>query len=73
MQGVVGGALYESIAGGAHTLAEGISVWEGLLCETVVTMVLVGTVLLVAVDSDGKNPHAPFAIGFAVLVDIMAV
>ena len=53
-------------------MPDGTSIGEGLLCEVVVTMVLVGSVLLTAVDSDGKNPHAPFAIGFSVLVDIMA-
>ena len=64
--------MYESINGGGHLLGAGISNAEGILCEVVVTLVLVQTVLLTAVDTDGKNPVAPFAIGLAVLVDILA-
>ena len=72
LQGVLGDHVYESINGGGHLLGSGISDAEGILCEVVVTLVLVQTVLLTAVDTDGKNPAAPFAIGLAVLVDIMA-
>ena len=72
LQGVLGDTTYEAINGGGHLLGSGISDAEGILCEIVLTLVLVQTVLLTAVDTDGKNPAAPFAIGLAVLVDILA-
>lgn len=69
---MLGSEFYSDISGGGHTLGDGISAMEGVLCEIVVTLVLVQTVLLTAVDTDGKNVAAPFAIGLAVLVDILA-
>ena len=72
LQGVVGDTTYEAISGGGHTISPDINVGQAVLCEIVVTLVLVGTVLMTAVDTDGNNPAAPFAIGLAVLVDILA-
>ena len=65
-------AMYEAIGGGAHNLAPGVTAAEGLLCETVLTTVLVLTVLMTAVDPKTKSSLAPLAIGFAVTVDILA-
>ena len=64
--------MYEAIGGGAHNLAPGVTAAEGLLCETVLTTVLVLTVLMTAVDPKTKSSLAPLAIGFAVTVDILA-
>lgn len=71
-KGVLPGAVYENISGGAHNLASGVSPGQGVLCEIVLTTVLVLTVLMSAVDSRTKSPLAPLAIGFAVTVDILA-
>lgn len=43
-----------------------------ILCEIILTFVLVITVLMAAVDGGERNVLAPLAIGFAVLVDILA-
>ncbi len=67
---MLGETAYLAINGGGHTLSA--SDGSGFLCEVVLTLVLVMTVLMAAVDTDGKNPGAPFAIGFAVFVDILA-
>ena len=43
-----------------------------ILCEIILTFVLVITVLMAAVDGGERNVLAPLAIGLAVLVDILA-
>ena len=72
VQAILPTAMYEAIGGGAHNLAPGVTAAEGLLCETVLTTVLVLTVLMTAVDPKTKSSLAPLAIGFAVTVDILA-
>ena len=63
---------YETILGGAHNLQSGVGPSQAILVETILTSILVLTVLLAAVDSEGKNSTAPVAIGLAVLVCILA-
>ncbi|XP_076444341.1 aquaporin-8-like [Babylonia areolata] len=64
--------LYTAIGGGAHTLGSGVEPGEGVLCEVVLTAVLVLTVLVSAVDPRTKSPLAPLAVGFAVIVNVLA-
>ncbi|XP_052785985.1 aquaporin-8-like [Mya arenaria] len=75
--------IYKRIGGGVHHLGkipvdeemmvlESVSPGWGMLIELVLTTVLVFTVLMVAVNSRTKTKLAPLAIGFAVVVDIMA-
>jgi len=45
---------------------------EALVCEIMLTYFLVQTVLNAAYDSNGENKAAPFAIGFTVMVDVLA-
>ncbi len=70
---MVGDFLYAASNGGAQIPEADSNDGEAVVAEIVATMILVGSVLLTAVDSGGKNPVAPFAIGFSVLVDILAV
>ncbi|XP_066293011.1 aquaporin-8-like [Branchiostoma lanceolatum] len=64
---------YVACAGGTHALGAEVSVGGAILCESIITMILVLTVLLSAVDpsSAGKS-LPPLAIGLAVLVGILA-
>ena len=64
--------VFEMIGAGGQQLGPDVSVGEGILCEMLLTTVLVTAVLMTAVDTDGKNPVAPVAIGLAVFVDILA-
>ncbi|XP_019614846.1 PREDICTED: aquaporin-8-like [Branchiostoma belcheri] len=64
---------YAGCSGGAHALGGGVSVPGAVLCETLLTMILVLTVLLAAVDSaTSGSALPPLAIGLAVLVGILA-
>ena len=63
---------YALISGGAHTVPTGVPLQMAYLAEVGLTMVLVMTVLMTAVNTDAKNPIHPLCIGFAVLVDILA-
>ncbi|XP_048248156.1 aquaporin-8-like isoform X1 [Haliotis rufescens] len=64
---------FMAINGGAHILnAPVIGPGPGILCEILLTTVLVLTVLLSAVDDHNKSSLAPLAIGFAVTVCILA-
>lgn len=63
---------YNASDGGAHTLGMGITPGWGILCEVLLTTLLVLTVLMSAVDKRNLNKVAPLAIGFAVAVDILA-
>lgn len=45
---------------------------EAVLGEILLTYLLITTVLLAAVDSSTKSSIGPLAIGFAVVVDILA-
>ncbi|XP_041363393.1 aquaporin-8-like isoform X2 [Gigantopelta aegis] len=60
------------IRGGAHTLGPDVSPAQGILAEAVMTLLLVLTFILSAVDEQTKSPLAPLAIGFAVTCDILA-
>ncbi|XP_070187779.1 aquaporin-8-like [Littorina saxatilis] len=71
-RGILNKDVYTAIGGGAHTLGEGVTAGQGVLCEVVLTTVLVLTVLMTAVDPRNKSQLAPLAIGFAVTVDILA-
>ncbi|XP_025088343.1 aquaporin-8-like isoform X1 [Pomacea canaliculata] len=75
-RGILPASVYELIGGGAHNLGsfakDSVTPGQGVLCEMVLTMVLVMTVLLTAVDPITKTTLAPLAIGFAVTVDILA-
>lgn len=72
VQGILPTEVYKAIGGGAHNLAPGVTAAGGLLCEVVLTTVLVLTVLMTAVDPKTKSSLAPLSIGFAVTVDILA-
>lgn len=62
---------YSAIAAGATLCGRGIGWPEGLTAEIVTTYILVQTVLLCAVDTD-KNRLAPLAIGFSLIIEILA-
>ncbi|XP_046576189.1 aquaporin-8-like [Haliotis rubra] len=64
-------AEYELINGGAHILSA-VGPGPGIVCEILLTTVLVLTVLMSAVDDHSKSNLAPLAIGFAVTVCIFA-
>ncbi|KAK7507976.1 hypothetical protein BaRGS_00000941, partial [Batillaria attramentaria] len=70
--GILPSETFKAIGGGAHNLGENVTAGEGMLCEIVLTVVLVLTVLMAAVDPQTKSNLAPLAIGFAVFVDILA-
>lgn len=62
----------QGIDGGAHTLSTGVQPGWAILCEGILTFVLVFTVLMNALDKRNKDSVlTPLAIGFAVAVDIM--
>lgn len=61
-----------SINGGAHTLSAGVEPGWAVMCEAILTFVLVFTVLMNALDKRNQDSVlTPLAIGFAVAVDIM--
>ncbi|XP_067672685.1 aquaporin-8-like isoform X1 [Haliotis asinina] len=64
-------AEYKMINGGAHILTA-VEPGQGIVCEILLTTVLVLTVLMSAVDDHNKSNLAPLAIGFAVTVCILA-
>ncbi|PIO70621.1 transporter, major intrinsic protein family protein, partial [Teladorsagia circumcincta] len=68
---VLSGDQYVAIQGGATLCAPHTQWFQGLIAEILTTFFLVQTVLLTAVDS--TTMLAPLAIGFTVLMDIMAV
>ncbi|CAK8687837.1 unnamed protein product [Clavelina lepadiformis] len=55
---------------GAFSLGDGVTVGRGVLTELILTSLLTLAVLLAAVELDTNN--AAFAIGFAILIDILA-
>ncbi|XP_041363390.1 aquaporin-8-like isoform X2 [Gigantopelta aegis] len=65
-------ALFESLNGGAHILPPETSAGQGILCEMLLTTLLVLTVIMGTCDGRTKSERAPLAIGFCVLVDILA-
>ncbi|XP_013063681.2 aquaporin-8-like isoform X1 [Biomphalaria glabrata] len=71
-RGVLGDELYKNISGGAHDLSAHVSVGEGVLCEVMLTAMLVTVILSSAVDPKTKNVLAPLGIGFTVVADILA-
>ncbi|KAL6742134.1 hypothetical protein Aduo_015322 [Ancylostoma duodenale] len=62
---------YVTIMGGATLCGEDVRWYQGLLAEIFTSFLLVQTVLITAVD--GTTNFAPLAIGFTVLMDILAV
>ena len=64
--------MYEHIQGGGHFLGPGVSPAEGILGEIALTMILVIVILICAYDSNGTNILHPLAIGFVLVVDILA-
>lgn len=63
--------IYESIHGGSHLLAPGISVAQGILLEVLLTFVLIQTILLVDSNKTSfRQRLLPFAVGFTVFADI---
>ncbi|XP_076460185.1 aquaporin-8-like [Babylonia areolata] len=64
--------MYVAIGGGAQTLAPGVTAGQGILCEMVLTTVLVLTVLMTAIDPRTKAALAPIAIGFAIILGVLA-
>ncbi|GFR99371.1 aquaporin-8-like [Elysia marginata] len=71
-RGTLSQAAFVNISGGATLLGTNSTVEEGLLAEIVLTAILILTVLLTAVDPSTKSSLAPLAIGFAVIVCILA-
>ncbi|CAB3397973.1 unnamed protein product [Caenorhabditis bovis] len=63
--------IYHTIAAGATLCGNGIGWHEGLAAEIVTTFILVQTVLMCAVDTE-KNRLAPLAIGFSLIIEILA-
>ncbi|CAA98110.1 Aquaporin [Caenorhabditis elegans] len=63
--------MYNVISAGATLCGKGYNWQEGLTAEIVTTYILVQTVLLCAVDTD-KNRLAPLAIGFSLIIEILA-
>ncbi|PAV57394.1 hypothetical protein WR25_12256 [Diploscapter pachys] len=62
---------FQIIYGGATLCSPGVNWMQGLIAETMTTFMLVQSVLLTAVDTD-RNGLAALAIGFTVLVDVLA-
>ena len=65
-------SVYWAIQAGGHTLAPGVGPGQGILCEMLLTAILISTVNLTAVDEDGKTVFAPLMIGLTVVADILA-
>ncbi|XP_060071546.1 aquaporin-8-like [Ylistrum balloti] len=62
--------IYNMMAGGSHI--PNIDAGWAILGEVILTTILVLSVIMNAVNEETKNDLAPFAIGLAVAVDIMA-
>ncbi|KAK3091663.1 hypothetical protein FSP39_021648, partial [Pinctada imbricata] len=71
-RGVLPEETYKNINGGTQVLGPNVEAGWAVLTEGVLTFMLVLTVLLAAVDNKTKSSLAPLAIGFVVIVDIMA-
>ena len=65
-------STYEEMAGGAHSLGSDVTPAGAVLCEIVITWILVQSVLMTAVDEDNKSLLAPLIIGSSVAVGIFA-
>lgn len=62
----------EATALGTPTLAEGIGAGTGILIEAVLTFFLVYVIFGTAVDARAQRAAAPLAIGFVIVMDILA-
>jgi len=72
LRGIFDDRFYDAADGGAPTVAPGISVWEGLLTELLLTFFLVLVVFATAVDERGAfKIVAGFAIGLTVTADVL--
>lgn len=63
---------YALINGGVHAVNPNVHVAAAILVEIVITSVLVMTVLITAVDAEGKSPSCPLYIGLAVVTGALA-
>jgi len=61
------------IQGRVYYVADYVRNWQGILIEAIVTFVLVTVILMVALDTKSKTGLAPLLIGFAYVVNILAV
>ena len=64
--------LYASLNGGTPVLAPGVGLGMGLLTEMIGGFFLVFVILMVAVDEENKSNLKAVAIGFCLLVIILA-
>ena len=72
LRGIFDDRFYDRADGGTPTLSAGISVWEGLLTEIILTFFLVLVVFATAVDARGAfKIVGGFAIGLTIAADIM--
>jgi aquaporin Z len=72
LRGIFDDRFYDGADGGTPTLSAGISVWEGLLTELILTFFLVLVVFATAVDARGAyRIVGGFAIGLTVAADIL--
>lgn len=63
---------YRNALGGVPVVGENVGDGNAVLCEIIITFILVMTVLMTALDTRGKTILAPLFIGLAVAVGIMA-
>uniref|UniRef100_F1LBL7 Aquaporin-8 n=1 Tax=Ascaris suum TaxID=6253 RepID=F1LBL7_ASCSU len=63
---------FHAIDGGTTTVGNAFMWYQGLIAEVMMTFLLTQTVVLTAVDTC-SNTLAPFAIGSALVIDILAV
>ena len=63
---------FEARGGGVTDLGSSVGVGQGIACEAVLTLLLVLTVLMTAVNQSSRVPFAGFAIGLSITVDIVA-
>jgi aquaporin Z len=72
LRGIFDDRFYNAADGGAPTVSPGISIWEGLLTEIVLTFFLVLVVFATAVDARGAfKIVGGFAIGLIVVGDVL--
>ncbi|KAH7726447.1 CRE-AQP-4 protein [Aphelenchoides avenae] len=69
VRAVTGKLQYERLQGGATLLSPGEEWYQGLIVETILTMILTQTILMTAVDTE-ENLLAPLAIGLTLTLDI---
>ena len=63
--------MYESIQAGGHQLGAGVNVESGVICEVVLSFMLVTVMILNLVDTSARNPQAPFMTGVTLAVAVI--